>query len=190
SNKPYLALWTYKVFKSERFDLLGNSLAILSGIVSSESAILIIDWVESECIKMKACGELNVDLPPNFFPFIHPEDTDWHTRYAKFNLPGNYHNGGIWPFICGLYIAAIVATENKKLAEIKLIQLTELIQGAGNGDLEFGFNEWYKAQNGKAMGQDWQTWSAALYLYAVKCVESNNTPFFDIIRKNSFEDII
>ena len=189
SNKPYLALWTYKVFKSERFDLLGNSLAILSGIVSSESAILIIDWVESECIKMKACGELNVDLPPNFFPFIHPEDTDWHTRYAKFNLPGNYHNGGIWPFICGLYIAAIVATENKKLAEIKLIQLTELIQGAGNGDLEFGFNEWYKAQNGKAMGQDWQTWSAALYLYAVKCVESNNTPFFDIIRKNSFEDI-
>lgn len=189
SNKPYLALWTYKVFKSERFDLLGNSLAILSGIVSSESAKLIINWVESECIKMKACGELNVDLPPNFFPFIHPEDTDWHTRYAKYNFPGNYHNGGIWPFICGLYIAAMVATGHIELAEFKLIQLTELIQGAANENLKFGFNEWYKAQNGKPMGQDWQTWSAALYLYAVKCVESKNTPFFDIIRNNSFNNI-
>jgi hypothetical protein len=32
------------------------------------------------------------------------------------------------------------------------------------------------------MGQDWQTWSAALYLYAVKCVEEKRTPFFDTIR--------
>jgi len=189
SHKPYFALWTYKVFKSERFDLLGNSLAILSGIASPESAKLIIDWVEFECIKLKDSGELKVGLPPNFFPFIHPEDPDWHTRYAKFNLPGNYHNGGIWPFICGLYIAALVASENYELAEKKLIELTRLIQGSSNEKLEFGFNEWYKSQNGKAMGQDWQTWSAALYLYAVKCVEEKNTPFFDIIRKNTFENI-
>jgi hypothetical protein len=33
------------------------------------------------------------------------------------------------------------------------------------------------------MGQDWQTWSAALYLYAVNCVEEKRTPFFDEIRK-------
>ncbi len=32
------------------------------------------------------------------------------------------------------------------------------------------------------MGQDWQTWSAALYLYAVKCVETKKTPFFDEMR--------
>jgi hypothetical protein len=29
------------------------------------------------------------------------------------------------------------------------------------------------------MGQDWQTWSAALFLYAAKCVEDKETPFFD-----------
>jgi hypothetical protein len=28
------------------------------------------------------------------------------------------------------------------------------------------------------MGQDWQTWSAAMYIYAVKCVEDRKTPFF------------
>ncbi|MEJ2648111.1 MAG: hypothetical protein P8016_06850, partial [Sedimentisphaerales bacterium] len=32
--KPYYALYSYKVYESERFDLLGNSLAILSGIAS------------------------------------------------------------------------------------------------------------------------------------------------------------
>jgi len=32
------------------------------------------------------------------------------------------------------------------------------------------------------MGQDWQTWSAALYLYAAKCVELNETPFFEEMR--------
>ena len=33
-HKPYYAFWSYKIYSSERFDLLGNSLAILSGIAS------------------------------------------------------------------------------------------------------------------------------------------------------------
>jgi hypothetical protein len=36
--KPYYALWSYKVHRRERFDLLGNSLAILSGIASPSRA--------------------------------------------------------------------------------------------------------------------------------------------------------
>ena len=35
------------------------------------------------------------------------------------------------------------------------------------------------------MGQDWQTWSAAMYLYAVKCVEEKRTPFFEEMRHDS-----
>ena len=95
-----------------------------------------------------------------------------------FKLPGNYHNGGIWPFICGFYIAALVAAEQYKLAEEKLISLTRLSKKAADQKLEYGFNEWVKAQDGKVMGQDWQTWSAAMYIYAVKCVEDRKTPFF------------
>ncbi len=33
-----------------------------------------------------------------------------------------------------------------------------------------------------AMEQDWQTWSAAMYLYAAECVKQKQTPFFDKIR--------
>ncbi|MDF9796313.1 hypothetical protein OKW21_001576 [Catalinimonas alkaloidigena] len=182
THKPYYAFWSYKIYSSERFDLLGNSLAILSGVASPSRAKKMVSWIEGECRSMKEKGDLALELPPNFFPFINPEDPDWLGRYEKFNMPGNYHNGGIWPFICGFYVAALVAVGQHELAEKKLLALTDAIRTSNNKSLEFGFNEWIKAQNGKPMGQDWQSWSAALYLYATKCVEDKRTPFFEEIR--------
>jgi hypothetical protein len=187
-HKPYYALWSYKLYSSERFDLLGNSLAILSGIAPPSRAEEMIDWIEEECLSMKKKGQLALDLPPNFFPFIKPGEPDWHSRYKKFNMPGNYHNGGIWPFIAGFYVAALVAAKKYQLAEEKLLVLTEVVKNSNtrlNKNLKFGFNEWLKAQNGKPKGQNWQSWSAALYLYAAKCVEERTTPFFDEIRIGS-----
>jgi hypothetical protein len=182
-HKPYYAFWSYKIFSSERFDLLGNCLAILSGIASPSRADEMISWIEDECAEMRERGELTVNLSPNLFPFIKPEDPDWLARYSQFNNPGEYHNGGIWPFICGFYIAALVAAKRFNLAEEKLVALTQCIKLTRSEKLEFGFNEWIKAQDGKPMGQDWQTWSAAMYLYAAKCVEKKSTLFFDEMRK-------
>jgi hypothetical protein len=200
-HKPYYAFWSYKIHSSERFDLLGNSLAILSGIASPTRADEMVSWIEAECEAMKKRGELAVDLPPNFFPYTNPEDPDWHTRYAVFNKPGEYHNGGIWPFICGFYVAALVAAKRFALAEEKLMVLTECIRKINfdtenatmnpakenfddyTGGDDFGFNEWIKAQNGEPKGQNWQTWSAAMYLYAAKCVEEKRTPFFEEMRQ-------
>jgi len=181
-HKPYYAFWSYKIYSSERFDLLGNCLAILSGIASPSRAGEMVSWIEEEFDGMKARGEINVDLPPNFFPFIKPNDPDWLERYALYNNPGEYHNGGIWPFIGGFYVAALVAAKRFKLAEEKLVALTQCIKLTRTDNLEFGFNEWIKAQDGKPMGQDWQTWSASMYLYAAKCVELKSTPFFDEMR--------
>jgi Alkaline and neutral invertase len=184
-SKPYYALWSYKIHSSERFDLLGNSFAILSGIASPSRAQKIISWIEAECTAMRKRGDLTSDLPPNFFPFIKRDDSDWKARYEIYNKPGDYHNGGVWPFVCGFYVAALVAAKKYRLASEKLIALTGIIKMSNSKDINFGFNEWIKAQNGKPMGQDWQTWSAALYLYAAKCVEEKRTPFFDDIRKTS-----
>ena len=182
SDKPYFALWSYKVYSSDRFDLLGNSIAILSGLASSKKALEMVKWIEDECESMDRTNDLVVDVTPNFFPFIEPEDADWLPRYYDFNMPGDYHNGGIWPFISGFYIAALVAAEEFELAEKKLLALTKLIKKGMNKDLEFCFNEWYKSQTGAPMGQDWQTWSASNYLYAATCVQERRTPFFDRIR--------
>jgi hypothetical protein len=182
-HKPYYAFWSYKIYSSERFDLLGNSLAILSGIASPSRAGEMVSWIEEEFDGMRTRGEINVDIPPNFFPFIKPTDPDWLERYAQYNNPGEYHNGGIWPFIGGFYVAALVAAKRFKLAEEKLVALTQCVKLTRSENLEFGFNEWIKAQDGKPMGQDWQTWSASMYLYAAKCVELKSTPFFDEMRK-------
>jgi hypothetical protein len=186
-HKPYYAMWSYKVLSSERFDLLGNSLAILSGIASPARANEMIAWIEAETAAMRAKGDLVVDLTPNFFPYVKPGDPEWNERYAEFNNPGDYHNGGIWPFVSAIYIAALVAAKRYTLAEEKLKVLTHFIKISRTQNVEFGFNEWIKAQDGNAMGQDWQTWSAALYLYAAKCVQDRNTPFFDDIRSFAFD---
>jgi hypothetical protein len=183
--KPYYALWSYKVYRSERFDLLGNSLAILSGIASQSRAGQLISWIETECAALRKNEDLVVDLPPNFFPYVRPGDPDWLPRYQKYNQPGEYHNGGIWPFICGFYIAALVAAKKYKLAENKLIALAELNRLARVADVEFGFNEWHRAQDGTPQGEDWQSWSAAMYLYAAKCVEEQRTPFLEEIRQSN-----
>ena len=181
-KKPYYALWSYKVYKSERFDLLGNSLAILSGIASHTRSAAMIAWIEKECEHLREKGLLGVQLPPNFFPYIQPSDPDWRARYEKYNLPGEYHNGGVWPFICGFYVAALVAAGKYRLAKSKLIELAKLNQAYRVEKQDFGFNEWVHALDGRPMGQDWQSWSAAMYLYAAKCVEEKRTPFFEDIR--------
>ena len=180
-HKPYFAAWSYKVYSDERFDLLGNSLAILSGLASPSRAKAMVTWIERESEALRNQGLLALDLPPNYFPYIQPDDPDWRRRYQGFNLPGEYHNGGVWPFVCGFYVAAIVAAGKFRLAERKLMALTELIRPAREADVEFGFNEWFKAQDGTPRGVDWQSWSAAMYLYAAVSVEERRTPFFDQI---------
>jgi hypothetical protein len=184
-HKPYYALWSYKVLGSERFDLLGNSLAILSGIAAPTRAAALVKWIESECEVLRDNGELAVELPPNLFPYLQPGDPDWHPRDAIYNQPGTYHNGGIWPFVCGFYIAALVAAGRHRLAARKLEALTQLIRRPRKEPVEWGFNEWHHAQDGSPQGQDWQTWSAAMYLYAARCVEENRTPFFDACRQGN-----
>ncbi len=186
--KPYYAMWSYKVYRSERFDLLGNSLAILSGIASPSRARKLLLWIEKESDALRQNEDLAVDLSPNFFPYVRPDDPDWMPRYEKYNQPGEYHNGGIWPFICGFHIAAMVADKRFSLAKKKLLALTELVRPARKADVEFGFNEWIRAQDGTPQGQDWQSWSAAMYLYAAACVEKKETPFFDEIRKDGPKD--
>jgi hypothetical protein len=181
-SKPYYALYSYKILHSDRFDLLGNSLAVLTGIASPSRARELVSWVEAECDAMRSRGELVVDLPPCLFPYILPHHDDWRLRYDKYNRPGEYHNGGVWPFVCGFYIAACVAAGEMELAKRKLLALTDLVKPWHENEAEWGFNEWIKAQTGKPSGRDWQTWSAAMYLYAAQCVESQGTPFFGQIR--------
>lgn len=170
-NKPYYAEWAFKVMASERFDLLGNSIAILSGLAPKTRAKKIVEWVEEECGYLRRQKELALGLPPVLFPYIKRSDPDWHRRYEEFNKPGCYHNGGIWPFVSGFYVAAIAKTGKMELAKKKLLALAKLNKISRNPKYEWGFPEWYKAQNGEPQGASHQSWSAAMFLYAAHMVE-------------------
>jgi hypothetical protein len=178
-GQPTYALWFYKVLRDKRCDVLGNSLAILTGLADPGRARDMVAWIETHCAEMASSGELALELPPCFFPAIQPSDPDWHPRYATYNLPGHYHNGGVWPFVCGFYIAALVTAGEQRLAEAKLRTLTALVRPSRKAPPGvFGFNEWFRAQDGTPAGEDWQTWSASMYLYAAACVEARGALFF------------
>jgi hypothetical protein len=178
-GRPTYAMWSYKVLRDERCDLLGNSLAILTGLAPRTRAARMVAWIETECEAMRHRHELALELPPCFFPYVLPTDADWRPRYAIYNLPGDYHNGGVWPFVCGFYVAALVAAGRQRLAEEKLLALCALVKPAREAEVAFGFNEWFKAQTGAPSGQDWQTWSASMLLYAAACVEQARPLFFE-----------
>lgn len=183
-EKPYYSMAAFKSYHDHRFDLLGNSLAILFGIASTERSLQVIDWVEHECERLRTVGELGVNLPPCLLPYMQPGDLDWRPRYAQYNQPGEYHNGGIWPFICGFYIAACVTSGRYELALARLEALAHLVKPWHEDRAEWGFNEQMRAQTGKPIGRDWQTWSAAMFLYAERCVQTHSTPWFDSMRKH------
>jgi hypothetical protein len=185
SERPYLALWSHKNDHSPRFDLLGNSLAILCGAVSHERAVATLSWVEEVCGTMRVSGELVAGTTPNLIPSISRGEADWRSRYEDFNQPGEYHNGGIWPFVSGFHVAALVAADQLALAEQKLIELTALCKKKKNGELDFGFNEWVRASDGSPRGEDYQFWSASMYLYACGCVEAGRTLLFEAVRTQS-----
>ena len=177
-GQPTYALWFYKMFRDQRCDLLGNSLAILTGLADPQRARAMVTWIEAHCTELRSRGELTLELPPCFFPFAQPSDPDWHPRYAIYNLPGHYHNGGVWPFVCGFYIAALVAAGEPGIAAEKLRALTALVQLSRKARGAFGFNEWYFPLDGSPAGEDWQTWSASMYLYAAACVEAGRALYF------------
>ncbi len=80
--------------------------------------------------------------------------------------------------MCGFYVAACVAAGKLELAQRKLLALAELVKPWHENECEWGFNEQIQAQTGLPIGRDWQTWSAAMCVYACECVETRSTPYF------------
>lgn len=174
----HYAAGAFKISHDARCDVLGNSLAILSGIADRPRAELLLDYIEANCESLRASGQLMGELPPCLFPYMQPGDDDWRARYEIYNRPGEYHNGGVWPFVCGFYIAACVSAGRHELARQKLEALAQLVKPWHEDECEWGFNEQARAQSGKPIGRDWQTWSAAMFLYAYECVTTRTTPYF------------
>jgi hypothetical protein len=139
----------------EWFDSLGNLLAILSGTADQRQSDVILDLIERHALNTWPLRSLT--------PVVCPGDADWRDYYGSLNLPHHYHNGGIWPFIGGFYVAALLKTGRHAAAASALRNLAALNQ---QGE----FNEWHHGETGLAMGVRDQAWSAGMYLFAFECV--------------------
>jgi hypothetical protein len=165
---PYMGFREY----ADRFDTLGNLLAILFGVADRRKADKILDYIHS-------CG-LDHPFPVQaLYPPVQPGEKDWREYYRvrNLNLPHHYHNGGAWPFIGGVFVAALVQAGRLEEARYQLDKLTAMVQ-LGKGQ-EWEFNEWFHGSSGKPMGYAGQSWSAAMYLYAVDAAEHSRVNLFN-----------
>jgi len=153
----------------EWFDSLGNLLAILAGVADEEQTSEILDFIERQRMDSAPMRSLT--------PVVQPGDSDWCDYYGMLNVPNQYHNGGVWPFIGGFYVAALVRAGRLTQASRALDNLT-VLNRAGE------FNEWHHGETLAPMGVMDQAWSAGMYLFALECVSRSEVPerFFGIRR--------
>lgn len=161
SSRPYYL--PYMAFRSfgDFFDAFGNLLAILFGIANSERTDQILSY-------MRSVGVQSPYPIKAFYPPIMPGDQDWreHYRSRNLNLPNQYHNGGIWPFLGGLYVAVLVHIGRSLVAKEVLKKLAEANHLGRFSQWEF--NEWLHGLSGRPMGYPYQAWSAAMYIMPIR----------------------
>jgi glycogen debranching enzyme len=165
----YLPYITFRDF-GEWFDSLGNLLAILSGVADEERAGALLNVIER--FRIAEPHPMRSIYPPVF-----PGGSDWryYYRYGNLNLPHQYHNGGIWPFIGGFYVAVLVKMKRYMEARKALESLT-LLNKQGKENL-WEFNEWFNGKTIKPMGMAEQAWSAGMYIYAYEAVRKKRVLF-------------
>jgi glycogen debranching enzyme len=167
-NRPYYLPWVGFRDFGDWCDVLGNILAILAGVADPGRRSMILDYLAdvgaAEPLPAKA-----------IYPPITAADPDWRSYYrnGNLNVPHHYHNGGAWPFIGGLLIAALVADSRQEEAEQYLERLTVAARDGG-----WMFHEWHHGLTGRPMGKPHQAWSAAMLLYAQRAVASGHAAGF------------
>lgn len=163
--RPYfLAFYGFREY-GDWFDSLGNMLAILFGLATPAQSKMILDFA----------GQVGISEPhpiKAIYPPIFPGEREWRDYYkiGNLNLPHHYHNGGIWPFIGGFYVAALVKTKRMREAKSALEQLA--MANYKGKKYEWEFNEWLHGATGNPMGYEKQAWSASMYIFAYDCVKS------------------
>jgi sucrose-6F-phosphate phosphohydrolase len=148
---------------SWRCDVYANLLASLMGLLEERKREQLFQFLWGVGV--------NSPYPVKcFYPPIQSGANDWKDYFIInfLNLPDHYHNGGIWPFIGGLWVRFLAQCGRLELAHQELNTLAEACR-LGIYD-EWEFNEWLHGQTGRPMGKAHQAWSAASYIAAYQAL--------------------
>ena len=148
-------------FWGEEGDVFGNLLALLLGLADGDMARRI----------LRALRRAAVSEPYPVRAVCQPiarSSALWRPYMARHrqNLAWQYHNGGIWPFVGGFWVAALAANGENEWARAELVKLAQA--NALNG---WQFNEWLHGRTLVPSGMPRQSWNAAAFLLAYRSLE-------------------
>jgi glycogen debranching enzyme len=135
------------------FDSFGNILAIIFDLADKKRAEKILSYIKR--------NKINLPYPVKcIFPPIKRGSDYWEDYYYDAEAtPNHYLNGGIWPYIGGFYVLALIKMKKYKEAEK---ELEILAQSNIKGNL---FPEWINPKTKETHGH-MQAWSAGVYIWA------------------------
>lgn len=150
--------WIWKSHDTVReearwFDSLGNLLAIVFDLADEAKGKRVLEYIKKH--------KLNKPYPVKaLWPPFKKGTKNWKEYFEKCDarLPYHYLNGGVWLYIGGFYVLALIKYRKFKEAEKELGKMAE---GLLKGDSP----EWLDGRTGKAYGK-WQAWNAGMYILA------------------------
>ncbi len=167
----YLSFVNFSFF-GEEGDVFGNLLAILCGLADERATRR----------TLAALSRAGVDTPyPVRTVCVPIEDDDflWRPYMSRHrqNLPHQYHNGGIWPFIGGFWVTALAGAGMPTRAREALANLARANALSG-----WQFNEWLHGRTCAPRGMPGQSWNASAFLMARYAVQ-HARPLFHARRR-------
>lgn len=142
-------------------DVFGNVLAVLCGLADAGAGQRIV----------KAIGAAHAADPYPIRVVLHPLSRQhelWRPYMARHqqNQMHQYHNGGIWPFVGGYWVMALVKLGLRAAACAELARLAQI-----NALDDWRFTEWFHGRTLAPMGMAGQSWNAAAWLLAQRALE-------------------
>jgi len=156
----YLSYVNFSTWGGEG-DVFGNLLAVLFGLADEGRANRILD-------ELLAAG---VDAPNPVRAVCDPiraSSPQWRAYMARHRQNGEYqyHNGGAWPFLGGVWAMALASLGRGREAADALSRVARM--NSVNG---WAFHEWFHGRTGEPSGMPGQSWNAAAYILAERSLE-------------------
>jgi hypothetical protein len=153
----YLSFVNFSIWGDE-VDIFGNILAVLTGLADTSMGCSIVSALPA----IGACSPYPIRVVGTPIERENPLWRPYMQRHRQ-NLPWQYHNGGIWPFVGGFWVMLLARLGMDKEAWSELESLAR-----ANRVNNWEFNEWFHGKTGEPMGMPGQSWNAALFILAYR----------------------
>lgn len=170
NRELYLSFVNFAQFGDEG-DVFGNVLAVLCGLTDDAARHRTLHALERSAVGSPY--PVRVVCEP-----IPQESLLWRPYMSRHrqNYAWQYHNGGIWPFVGGFWVAALAESGWRDEAAAALAKLAR-----ANALDDWAFNEWLHGRTFAPSGMRGQSWNAAAFLIAERAVATGR-PLFAVSR--------